>query len=146
MWTASAAPDDNHRQPPVRFRSDEPALDAPGAGFVAGHAERAPLLPALNVLGIVPPMRISELEVSRLAELVIRALLRQGFVKAKVDDKQLVVRIRRLILDNLRVEEEIELEAEQLAQKLGRQALGMDQHKIVQGIKARLAKERGFTL
>jgi hypothetical protein len=91
-------------------------------------------------------MRISEPEVTRLADTVIRGLLKQGFIKAKVDEKQLIARISRLILDNLRAEEALELEAEQLAQKLGRQAMGMDQRKIIEGIKARLAKERGFTL
>jgi hypothetical protein len=91
-------------------------------------------------------MRINEGEVARLAETVVRALLKQGFVKAKVEEKQIIGRISRLIVDNLRAEEALELEAEQLAQKLARQAAGMDLRKIVDGIKARLAKERGFTL
>jgi hypothetical protein len=91
-------------------------------------------------------MRIVDAEINRLADTVVRGLLKQGFIKAKVDEKQLIARVARLILDNLRAEEAIELEAERLAQKLGRQALGMDQRKIVEGIKARLAKERGFTL
>jgi hypothetical protein len=91
-------------------------------------------------------MRINEAEVARLADTVVRALLKQGFVKPKVDEKQIIGRITRLIVDNLRAEEALELEAEQLAQKLGRQAIGMDLRKIVDGIKVRLAKERGFTL
>jgi hypothetical protein len=91
-------------------------------------------------------MRISEVEVTRLAEEVVGALIRKEFIKAKVDERQLVARINRLILDDLRAEEALEMEAEQLAAKLGRQALGMDQRKIVEGIKVRLAKERGFTL
>lgn len=91
-------------------------------------------------------MRINDSEINRLADAVVRSLIKQGFIRAKVDDKQLVARINRLILDNLRAEEALEQEAEQLAHKLGRQALGMDQHKIVEGIKVRLAKERGFTL
>jgi hypothetical protein len=91
-------------------------------------------------------MRINESEVARLADVVVRSLLKQGFIKPKVEEKQLIVRVSRLILDNLRAEEAIEMEAERLAEKLGRQALGMDQRKIVEGIKARLAKERGFTL
>lgn len=98
------------------------------------------------VLAIVPPMRINESELTRLADVVVRALRKQGFVKPVVDDRQLVARIGRLLIDNLRAEEALELEAEQLAQKLGRQAMGLDLHKIVEGIKARLAKERGFTL
>ena len=91
-------------------------------------------------------MRISETAVNRLAADVVRALLRPGFIRAKADEKRLTERIARLLLDNLRSEESLELEAEQAAQKLGRQALGMDQRKLIEGIKARLARERGFTL
>lgn len=91
-------------------------------------------------------MRIIESEISRLADVVVRSLLKQGFIKAKVDEKKLIARISRLILDNLRAEEAIEMEAERLAEKLSRQAQGMDQRKIIEGLKARLAKERGFTL
>ena len=91
-------------------------------------------------------MRINEAEINRLADVVVRSLLKQGFLKAKVDDKQLIARVARVILDNLLAEDALEQEAEQLAQKLGRQALGMDQRKIIEGIKTRLAKERGFTL
>lgn len=91
-------------------------------------------------------MRINEAEITRLAETVVRTLLKQGFVKPKADEKQIIGRISRLIVDNLRAEEALEIEAERLAQKLGRQAIGMDLRKIVDGIKVRLAKERGFTL
>lgn len=94
----------------------------------------------------MPPMRISETAVNRLAVDVVRGLIRTGFMRPKVDEKRLGERIARLLLDNLRSEEALELEAEQAAQKLGRQALGMDQRKLIEGIKARLAKERGFTL
>lgn len=91
-------------------------------------------------------MRISDSEITRLAEAVVTALVSKGFIKAKADERTLVARVSRVILDNLRAEEALELEAEQVAQKLGRQALGMDQRKIIEGIKARLAKERGFAL
>ncbi len=101
---------------------------------------------AADAVDIVPPMRINDAALARLAENVVRALVKPGFVKAKVGEKQLVDRIVRLLLDNLRAEEALEREAEQMAHKLGRQALGMDQRKIIDGIKARLAKERGFAL
>jgi hypothetical protein len=91
-------------------------------------------------------MRINDGELHRLADFVVRALVKQGLVHLKVGEKQVVERVVRVLLDNLRAEEEIEREAEQLADKLGRQVLEMDRHKIVNGIKARLAKERGFTL
>ena len=77
---------------------------------------------------------------------MVSALLKQGFVKPKVDQKQLTARVGRLLIENLRAEEALEAEAEAVAQKLGRQADGMDLRRLVDGIKARLAKERGFTL
>ena len=91
-------------------------------------------------------MRVNEGALVRLADNVVQALVKSGFVKPKVGEKQLVDRIVRLLLDDLRAEDELEREAERIAEKLGRQALGMDQRKIIDGIKARLAKERGFTL
>ena len=83
-------------------------------------------LPALSTAVIVPPMRVNETELLRLADAVIGALLKQGFVKPKVDQKQLVARVGRLLIENLRAEEALEAEAEQVARKLGRQADGMD--------------------
>jgi len=103
-------------------------------------------LPAPRTDDYSRAMRISEAELSRLSEAVVRAIVSGGFVIPKVDEKVLVARVIRLLLDDFRAEETLELEAEEMARKLGRQALGMDQRKIVEGIKARLAKERGFTL
>jgi hypothetical protein len=91
-------------------------------------------------------MHIPEAAVHRLADEVVQTLVTSGFIKAKVPSKQLVERIARLLLDNLRAEQALEEEAERTAQKLGRQALGMDQKKLIDGIKVRLAKERGFIL
>jgi hypothetical protein len=91
-------------------------------------------------------VRIPDVAVARLAEDVVRALVKPGFIKPKVAEKQLIERITRLLLDNLRAEQELEEEAEKLAVKLGRQSFGMDQRLLMEGIKARLAKERGFAL
>jgi hypothetical protein len=91
-------------------------------------------------------MRIPDAAVTRLADDVVRALVKPGFIKPKVPEKQLVERITRLLLENLRAEQDLEEEAEKMAVKLGRQSLGMDQRKLMEGIKARLAKERGFPL
>jgi hypothetical protein len=46
----------------------------------------------------------------------------------------------------VKAEQALEDEAERLAGKHARQTVGMDQRKIIEGIKARLAKERGFPL
>lgn len=91
-------------------------------------------------------MHIPEAAISRLADEVVQDLVHAGFIKPKVAEKQLVARVARLLLENLRTEQEIEEEAERAAQKLGRQALGMDQRELMKGLKARIAKERGFIL
>jgi hypothetical protein len=91
-------------------------------------------------------VRINDAELSVLSAAVVGALLKQGFVKSKVDEKSLVQRITRLFVDNLRTEAEIEEEAERLAEKHSRQMQGMDHRKVVLGIKQRIAKERNFAL
>lgn len=91
-------------------------------------------------------MHIPEAAIHRLADEAVRALVAPGFIKPKVAEKQLVERIARLLIDNLRAEQALEDEAERAAVKLGRQALGMDQNKLIEGLKIRLAKERGFIL
>ena len=91
-------------------------------------------------------MRVNEAELSVLASAVFAALLQQGYVHPKVPEKQIVDRIRNLMIENMRIEQEIEEEAEREAEKHARQMVGMDQRTIIQGIKARLAKKRGFQL
>ncbi|HSP99442.1 MAG TPA: DUF507 family protein [Candidatus Dormibacteraeota bacterium] len=91
-------------------------------------------------------MHIPEAAINRLADEVVQDLVHAGFIKPKVGEKQLVARVARLLVENLRAEQEIEEEAERAAQKLGRQALGMDQRELMKGLKIRIAKERGFIL
>ena len=91
-------------------------------------------------------MHIPEAAIHRLADEVVHALVTPGFIKPKVPHKQLVERVAKILIDDLRAEQALEDEAERAAVKLGRQALGMDQNKLIEGIKQRLAKERGFIL
>ncbi len=91
-------------------------------------------------------MRIREGELQAIAAAVLKALLKQGFVHPKRDAAVIQRRIVELITHNLEEEEDLEREAERLAASHARQMVGMDQHKIIQGIKERLARERGFSL
>jgi hypothetical protein len=91
-------------------------------------------------------MRVREGELQSLAAAIVDALLKQGFTHAKADSAILQRRIVDLIAANLDEEQALEEEAERLAQSHARQMLGMDQRKIILGIKERLARERGFTL
>jgi hypothetical protein len=91
-------------------------------------------------------MRIREGELQAIAAAIVKALLKQGFVHPKRDAAVVQRRIVELMIHNLDEEEALEREAEQLAESHARQMLGMDQRKIIQGIKERLARERGFSL
>jgi hypothetical protein len=91
-------------------------------------------------------MRINEGRVSTLAQDIAAALAKLECVRLNAKEKEVAERIARLIIENLKAEEAIEQEAERLAQKHARETAGMDQRKIVEGIKARLAKDRGFPL
>ena len=81
-----------------------------------------------------------------MAEDIAAALAKLGCVRLKAGEKEIAARILRLIVENLKAEQALEDEAERLAGKHARQTVGMDQRKIIEGIKARLAKERGFPL
>ncbi len=91
-------------------------------------------------------MRIPEERFNKLARSIVKALNAQGYVKAHVPESQLVERITRVFVDNMVEEQRIEEEAERMLNRLGRQAQGMDQRKILLGLKERIAKEKGFSL
>lgn len=91
-------------------------------------------------------MRVNEAAIQRLAEAIVGALTKQGFVHPKVTEATLVERVARVIMDSAKAEQTLEEEATRLAEKHSRQLQGMDLRKIIQGIKERLAKERGFPL
>lgn len=95
---------------------------------------------------IVSPMRMRESELQSLATAIVGALLKQGFVHPKREPAVLRHRVVELIAHNLEEERALEAEAEQLAEAHARKMVGMDQRRIIQGIKERLANERGFTL
>jgi hypothetical protein len=103
-----------------------------------------PATPALRYSPLV--VYINEERIEVLVKAIVKALGKQGFVHAKVPERDLVARIHRIFIDNLLEEQALEEEAEKMADKLARHTSGMDQRRIVLGIKQRLAKERGFTL
>ena len=106
---------------------------------------RSPL-PSRTSATITPRVYINQVELNRLAEEVAGALLKQDRVRVQVPRAQLVARIVAILLENMKAEEALEHEAERLAERHSREMAGMDQRRIIEGIKARLAKERGFPL
>jgi hypothetical protein len=91
-------------------------------------------------------MRIRPVEIERVAGAVVAAALKQGFVHARADAGKLRHRVAELISENLQQEQELEAEAEKLAAAHAREMAGMDHRRVIQGIKERLARERGFSL
>lgn len=91
-------------------------------------------------------MRLRPEQIDHLAAAVVSSLLRQGFVRAKVDEKTLQRRVSAILAQNLEEEAALEAEAEQLALQYLRKDEELDRRKLVQGIKQRLARERGFVL
>jgi len=91
-------------------------------------------------------MRLRPAEIEQLAVAITAALTAHEFVRATATPAVLARRIAALITRNFDDERALEEEAERLAASHARQMVGMDQRKIVQGIKERLARERGFSL
>jgi hypothetical protein len=93
-----------------------------------------------------PAVHINEDRLQKLSRAIVKAIVAQGIVKPKAPESQLVERIARIFVENLLEEQKIEEEAERMLDRLGRQAQGMDQRKILMGLKDRIAKEKGFSL
>lgn len=67
-------------------------------------------------------------------------------VRLHTEKKAVVEKLVAAFLENFRQEEELEQEAERLADEHIRKAPGVDRHKVTQLIKQRLAEERRFVL
>lgn len=93
-------------------------------------------------------VHVSQAEIQRLAERIVDALLKQGNVKPKADRQALVQRIFALIQKNMEEDAALEEEAERMAEAHSRKMAGadVDQRRVVQMIKRKLAEERGFPL
>jgi len=91
-------------------------------------------------------MRSNEHAIQRLASDIVRAILEQERVQPAATEAKIRERVALILTESFKEEEAIEKEAEELAQRHARAMAGMDQRRIVQGIKERLARERGFPL
>ena len=91
-------------------------------------------------------MRYSEPLCRHAAETLMEVLSEKGLVRIRAEKKPVVEKLIAAFLENFRQEEELEKEAERLAEEHIRKAPGVDRHKVVQLIKQRLAEERRFML
>ena len=91
-------------------------------------------------------MRLRETELKRIASLVVSRLEKAGLLRITGSRDALEQRIIAAFRANIRAEEDIEAEANRFAESHSRELVGMDRHKVLQLVKERIAKERGFTL
>ncbi len=91
-------------------------------------------------------MRLRETELKRVASLVVSRLEKAGVLRVTGSRDALEQRIIAAFRANIRAEEDIEAEANRFAESHSRELVGMDRHKVLQLVKERIAKERGFTL
>jgi hypothetical protein len=82
----------------------------------------------------------------RIAAALVSRLEKAGLMRVAAGREALEQRIVAAFKANLRAEEDIEAEAERFAESHSRELVGMDRHRVLQLVKERLAKERGFTL
>jgi hypothetical protein len=91
-------------------------------------------------------VRWNDRETKRLADAVVGSLNHPGIARLTGQPGLAADCVQRILAENLRAEQEIEDEAERLADRHAREMAGMDRRKIVLGIKERIARERGFVL
>ncbi len=82
----------------------------------------------------------------RLATSVLTRLEKAGLLRITGQRAKVEQRIVSAFRANIRAEEDIEAEAARFAESHSRDLVGMDRHKVLQLVKERIAKERGFTL
>ena len=91
-------------------------------------------------------MKLRDGEMQRIATSILSRLEKANLGKITSNRAALEQRIAAAIRGNIREEEEIEAEANRFADSHAREMVGMDRHKVLQLVKERIAKEKGFTL
>ena len=91
-------------------------------------------------------MGLRENELRRAAAAVVRVLREQDLIEKAEKPEALEQRVYEAFQKNMRQEAEIDAEAERMLKDLARQAVGMDQRKLLQKLKEKLAKDKGFVL
>jgi hypothetical protein len=91
-------------------------------------------------------MKLRDGEMQRIATSVVTRLEKANLLRVVGNRAAVEQRIVAGLRANLREEEDIELAASRFAESHSRELVGMDRHKVLQLVKERIAKERGFTL
>jgi hypothetical protein len=88
----------------------------------------------------------SEAQLRRLADAVVTGLLKGDHLELVGREQDLRDRFFAVLRDNFAEETKLESDAEAFADSHRREMAGMDRNKVVDLVKQRLAKERGFVL
>jgi hypothetical protein len=91
-------------------------------------------------------MKLRDGEMQRIATSMLTRLEKAGLLRIASNRAAVEQRIVAAFRANIREEEDIEVAAERFAESHSRDLVGMDRHKVLQLVKERIAKERGFTL
>ena len=91
-------------------------------------------------------MRMRDSEMQRVAGAILDRLEKAQLLKFTGKRSDIESRIVAAFRKNMQDESEIEAEAARFAEAHSRDMVGMDRHRVVQLVKERIAKERGFTL
>ncbi len=91
-------------------------------------------------------MRYSEDHCRLVAEALVTRLSGKSLVQLRSERGQVVEKVVRALLDNFRQEEQLQRDAEQLAEAHLQAGQVIDRYKVIQMITKRLAEERNFVL
>jgi hypothetical protein len=92
-------------------------------------------------------MRFTDSQIRRLAETLLGALSNRGGARLKAPRERIQARIEAIIRGNISTDDDLDAEARKLlAEHLRNAPPGMDQQKLLQMIKRRLADERDIPL
>jgi hypothetical protein len=95
-------------------------------------------------------MRLSPDKVGRMSEQVVKALIDKKAIvldrPGRAGQAALVAAIRDLILDDLRVEEEIDAEVERFLASYSRKIIGTERDIMFRKAKEEIAAKRGYIL
>lgn len=92
-------------------------------------------------------MRFTDSQIRRLSEALLAALSGRGGARLKAPRERIQARIEAIIRGNVSAEVDLDAEARKLlAEHLRNAPPGMDQQKLLQMIKRRLADERDIPL
>jgi hypothetical protein len=91
-------------------------------------------------------MKLRDPEMQQIATAIVDRLEKASLMRVTGQRASLEQRIVAALRANVRAEEELEFEAKKFAESHSRELVGMDRHRVLQLVKERLAKEKGFTL